>query len=610
LTIPVGMQLIIPKGTVLKIATGKTLTMPVPDAGSYQIFDCQGTGQVVFSGTKSYGFPEWWGAKADFDPTSGVGTESSDSINALFNSGLKVAVLSSGNYLFDKTVNIPVYGNIKGVSGGRDTCIYAKNTGTWTADSLMLYNTADGITWVSSYPTVTTVLSNIAIYGRYNSVDTDAVYGIIYAGGVSLENVYFRSMQSSIRKTSDYADHNCLKNVSITMGLGGATYYDAYFRQLGDAFTIENFSIHSTNGLGLHVNGVYGGRIASSILNCNVEIERCDSFTISNIHTESGTWLIKNSNTKIADSYIRKSTSGPTITYLSETASAARNINILDNVNFFVWNIDYPDFNTSDVVDIDYTFCGLVIRDCKRRIAVIGSIGKSTMYGISVSLGGSPLDVFNNFSYIHSLGSWLDLSGNIMNVGFSKAVSIIPGTWFSTGSTATSSISTWQLSSGTYYYKVQILVDPVRLVGKTANHEASVAVTEGGNLAVVNYGAGDTHTSRGSTIRIYRGTATGSYDSYVDVPIMNTSWLYDNGLNVAGYVWKARTPGAVDTVCVADIRLMTQKTCEVEGVQAAPTVGSWSVGDRAIRIPAVGSPKAWSCTVAGSPGTWVSEGNL
>jgi hypothetical protein len=36
-----------------------------------------------------------------------------------------------------------------------------------------------------------------------------------------------------------------------------------------------------------------------------------------------------------------------------------------------------------------------------------------------------------------------------------------------------------------------------------------------------------------------------------------------------------------------------------------------NVGDRIINNPpVVGQPKAWSCTVSGSPGTWVSEGNL
>jgi hypothetical protein len=44
---------------------------------------------------------------------------------------------------------------------------------------------------------------------------------------------------------------------------------------------------------------------------------------------------------------------------------------------------------------------------------------------------------------------------------------------------------------------------------------------------------------------------------------------------------------------------------------AAPVNGTWAVGDRVFNsAPAVGQPKSWVCTVAGTPGTWVSEGNL
>lgn len=44
---------------------------------------------------------------------------------------------------------------------------------------------------------------------------------------------------------------------------------------------------------------------------------------------------------------------------------------------------------------------------------------------------------------------------------------------------------------------------------------------------------------------------------------------------------------------------------------ATPGSAYSSVGDRIINTPpVVGQPKAWTCTVAGSPGTWVSEGNL
>jgi parallel beta-helix repeat protein len=43
----------------------------------------------------------------------------------------------------------------------------------------------------------------------------------------------------------------------------------------------------------------------------------------------------------------------------------------------------------------------------------------------------------------------------------------------------------------------------------------------------------------------------------------------------------------------------------------APTTITWAVGARVYNsAPAVGQPKSWVCTVAGTPGTWVSEGNL
>lgn len=44
---------------------------------------------------------------------------------------------------------------------------------------------------------------------------------------------------------------------------------------------------------------------------------------------------------------------------------------------------------------------------------------------------------------------------------------------------------------------------------------------------------------------------------------------------------------------------------------AAPLAGTWARGDRVVNaLPTVGQPKAWVCTTAGTPGTWVSEGNL
>ena len=44
---------------------------------------------------------------------------------------------------------------------------------------------------------------------------------------------------------------------------------------------------------------------------------------------------------------------------------------------------------------------------------------------------------------------------------------------------------------------------------------------------------------------------------------------------------------------------------------AVPTTGTWVRGSRVINTaPSVGQPRGWACTVTGTPGTWVSEGNL
>lgn len=59
------------------------------------------------------------------------------------------------------------------------------------------------------------------------------------------------------------------------------------------------------------------------------------------------------------------------------------------------------------------------------------------------------------------------------------------------------------------------------------------------------------------------------------------------------------------------IRIQRENGVKTFHDAAAPTTLAWKRGDKCINsAPAVGSPKGWVCTVAGTPGTWVSEGNL
>ena len=115
-----------------------------------------------------------------------------------------------------------------------------------------------------------------------------------------------------------------------------------------------------------------------------------------------------------------------------------------------------------------------------------------------------------------------------------------------------------------------------------------------------------------------------SYSVFVGTP---GSTRRTGSINVAIVVSGGNSGGAayIDGVTIVDGRTIANKgtpsynngiSAIIDGHKviydtAAPVSGSYIIGDRCFNsAPAVGQPKAWTCTVTGSPGTWVSEGNL
>lgn len=83
------------------------------------------------------------------------------------------------------------------------------------------------------------------------------------------------------------------------------------------------------------------------------------------------------------------------------------------------------------------------------------------------------------------------------------------------------------------------------------------------------------------------------FESVTDGPVVSMPFLVEVGVNIADAV--RVTPSVVYKSVAA----------------AAPTTGYWEVGTRVLNsVPTVGQPKARACTVSGTPGTWVSEGDL
>ena len=123
---------------------------------------------------------------------------------------------------------------------------------------------------------------------------------------------------------------------------------------------------------------------------------------------------------------------------------------------------------------------------------------------------------------------------------------------------------------------------------KTAN-TASLSLSGGGNKVTQNLGVGS---------------------QTISVP------FYFDGTNTQSVGYAFENLCAAATVAHNGLRLFSGrvlvKTWNTEALgDAAPTTRYWRLGDRVRRLtPVVGQPKSWVCTVAGTPGTWTSEGNL
>lgn len=175
----------------------------------------------------------------------------------------------------------------------------------------------------------------------------------------------------------------------------------------------------------------------------------------------------------------------------------------------------------------------------------------------------------------------------------------------------------WKIASGTYYYKAAILQDKVRGIGLLGGLEVSVAATLNGNSVAL--GLGYSLPAGGFIARVYRGSASGSYDSYVDVPVVEAGFLHDNGADLSGFAWISRTAGAADAVNIGlsggiDLRPGERTvTSDAYGRVTAwsqtgdmPTLGSWRKQDEVrFTVPVVVGNKVqvgWrritNCTLA------------
>lgn len=190
LTIAEGITIVVPRGAVLSVSSGKTLTVNGSiDAGMYKIFD--GSGTVAGNLRNERIIPQWWGAVAD--GVTACATAIQAAIDATPTGGC--LVFPDGDYKVSTTLTIIKYIELKG----------AARSGFQQGSRLVFDDTVTGIKIDTTGNAGYIRLTDLCIWGELNPSARAGTYdpnattfgsvGVHYADTVHSPSCVMRGVQ-------------------------------------------------------------------------------------------------------------------------------------------------------------------------------------------------------------------------------------------------------------------------------------------------------------------------------------------------------------------------------------------------------------------------------
>jgi hypothetical protein len=175
------------------------------------------------------------------------------------------------------------------------------------------------------------------------------------------------------------------------------------------------------------------------------------------------------------------------------------------------------------------------------------------------------IDQDDNSTPVPGWASYADLlsrDGEIMpgyNVVLDHIIPAAANSYAGPWSAEINSGGDWKIATGTYYYRTVRVYDVENLIGKTGTN-AEVSVTVSNTSSVVLLSAYCAQRSPGAgpvqgMTRFYRGTASGSYDAYADVPLIapDPAIITDDSVRIGGVPWISRPASGIDTIYPPDM---------------------------------------------------------
>lgn len=397
----------------------------------------------------------------------------------------------------------------------------------------------------------------------------DKLLSCVLAGdSTAFDNVIFDDFGQAVRYVDQYLDNKRVTNCTFYCNppeyTGTLKLYAFDMGFLGDGVLFEHNAIHDgIYNKGLRLSNSGGACVNANIINADVLIHNCRGVDFSENHIEERhTIRVNSSQASLRNNFIWIGNSPSVMVYADDYQNKSI-VTMSGNVFRFIDTVFYTriekDKNNKDVIVVEDDMPSNEAFECTAEVAVdefsaldisncfrywggrgfggtqVSGIHISKMEGVDAFM---PFDEFNNFSY--SLSQRSTISGGF-EIDGRFSVDSVPASQISPIAMLNENVL-WQGGNGEYSYTAQVLFDAPREIGldavdisvwEASGSKGNVNVEVNQKGVLINLGK----SSGRYLLRLVRMRSDDLTFKYVDIPICDTTYLYDNGLSVNGFKW-------------------------------------------------------------------------
>jgi hypothetical protein len=530
--------------------------------------------------------PYWLGAKgvSGFDNADQIERAASIISSGLLSFGV------NGRYELSRTAYLSIGVSIDGYTGNRsfsgnfdDTVQFASQLGGVYVENFLFFLNIDPNgnteTWVTEFPNNGSgTIKNLSIDGT----DTDGINGFKFAGSYEFKELDGVKVGSIIRKPNVYTDKLKIYSIHGRLRSDDVSYF-VDLPGLGDGYEISSIAGGYIGDEDIVAKGIYVGITRgvdiSSLINGDHLIERTEAFDLHSCHQEGGDIIIRDSSGVVRDNafYREKEIDSRVIL---ESVSPADRFTVTMERNVFTSSLNrrggWRETDSPDIV-LHPSF-SVNLRDNVRRWT---DSTKVVEQGRTAALIGSDENTFIQefINYAHLLTDCTVINNqvqiNLNSVDLDK-------TFNGLGTPVSKAVSgaTWSKPSDTYYYKADLVIDPVRNIGRKSElQEVSISKVNGGDLTSISIVWGNTVNRGNLILRVYRGVSSGIYSDFVDLHIISLQTLIDSGDAVNGVPWGALASESTYSLGLTSAINVVGGVIQAGTYGGLPTEGTWKQGD-------------------------------